>query len=72
MKTNKTKTAQKSRATNATQKSKTSAARKGLAHHVAHHTKRLYHLTPKFIHGAVAGAFVGTLVVAYHDRNQSG
>ncbi len=58
------KTAQKPRTTKTTQNSKTAAPRKGLVHHVAHHTKRLYHLTPKFVHGAVAGAFVGTLVVA--------
>jgi cell division septation protein DedD len=28
-----------------------------------HHAKRIYHVTPKFVHGMVAGAFVGILVV---------
>ncbi|MBC7581908.1 hypothetical protein H7097_03520 [Aeromicrobium sp.] len=28
-----------------------------------HHAKRIYHLTPKFIHGMVAGAFVGVVLV---------
>jgi hypothetical protein len=30
---------------------------------VVHHAKRLYRLTPKFIHGAVVGAFVGIMLV---------
>lgn len=30
---------------------------------VVHHAKRLYHVTPKFIHGMVVGAFIGILVV---------
>lgn len=28
-----------------------------------HHTKRLYHMTPKFVHGMVTGAFVGIVAV---------
>lgn len=30
---------------------------------IKHHAKRLYHLTPKFIHGMVVGAFVGIVVL---------
>jgi len=30
---------------------------------ITHHAKRVYHLTPKFVHGMVAGAFVGIIVV---------
>jgi hypothetical protein len=30
---------------------------------IAHHAKRLYHLTPKFIHGMVTGAFIGIVTV---------
>lgn len=30
---------------------------------IRHHAKRIYHLTPKFIHGMVAGAFVGVVLV---------
>lgn len=30
---------------------------------VAHHAKRIWHVTPKFVHGAVAGAVIGILVV---------
>jgi hypothetical protein len=30
---------------------------------IVHHAKRVYHLTPKFIHGMVGGAFVGIIVV---------
>jgi hypothetical protein len=36
-----------------------SVARKG----IRHHAKRLYHLTPKFIHGMVVGAFIGIVVL---------
>jgi hypothetical protein len=38
---------------------KKSVKRKG----VVHHAKRIYRLTPKFVHGVVVGAFVGILVV---------
>lgn len=30
---------------------------------IRHHAKRLYHLTPKFVHGMGIGAFVGIIVV---------
>lgn len=35
------------------------AKRKG----VSHHAKRIYHITPRFVHGMVVGAFVGAVVV---------
>ncbi|MGH7241081.1 MAG: hypothetical protein ACREGB_02165 [Candidatus Saccharimonadales bacterium] len=38
---------------------KKTAAPKGLRHHA----KRLYHLTPKFVHGMVVGAFVGIVTL---------
>lgn len=41
------------------QKIKTKQKPKG----IKHHAKRLYHVTPKFVHGMVAGAFVGTVGV---------
>lgn len=31
---------------------------------IRHHAKRIYRLTPKFVHGVIAGAFVGVVVVA--------
>lgn len=37
--------------------------RKTLAHHVVHHAKRAYHVTPRFVHGMVIGAFVGLVIV---------
>jgi hypothetical protein len=37
--------------------------KKPLTHHVAHHAKRIYAITPRFIHGMVVGAIVGVLVV---------
>jgi F0F1-type ATP synthase assembly protein I len=37
-----------------------STQRKG----IKHHAKRIYRLTPKFVHGVIAGAFVGVVVVA--------
>ncbi|MCA9325565.1 hypothetical protein KDA23_05915 [Candidatus Saccharibacteria bacterium] len=40
-------------------RTKKGAPKKGLIHH----TKRLYHVTPKFVHGMVVGAFVGILVL---------
>jgi hypothetical protein len=40
-----------------------SAAPTPFHHTVVHHTKRAYHLTPKFVHGMVAGAFIGIMVV---------
>lgn len=30
---------------------------------IKHHAKHVYHVTPRFIHGMVAGAFVGVIVV---------
>jgi len=30
---------------------------------LAHHAKHIWHVTPKFVHGAVAGAFIGVVVV---------
>jgi hypothetical protein len=38
---------------------------KNLALHqrMHHHAKRVYHLTPKFVHGMVAGAFVGVMLI---------
>ncbi|HEY1835257.1 MAG TPA: hypothetical protein VGG13_00340 [Candidatus Saccharimonadales bacterium] len=30
---------------------------------IQHHAKRLFHATPKFVHGMVVGAFVGTILV---------
>lgn len=38
------------------------AAAKGM-HPIKYHAKRVYHLTPKFVHGMVAGAFVGIMVI---------
>ena len=40
-------------------KTKTKQTSKG----VRHHAKRLYHLTPRFVHGMVIGTFVGTVLV---------
>lgn len=40
---------------------KKTTQRKGLIHH----TKRMYHLTPKFVHGALVGAFFGVLFVTW-------
>lgn len=40
-------------------KTKTKQTRKG----VAHHAKRLYHWTPRFVHGMVIGAFIGMVLV---------
>lgn len=37
---------------------------------IKHHAKRLYHLTPKFVHGMVAGAFLGIVVVASFGYSQ--
>src|SRR5437868_209138 len=37
--------------------------RKGITHHVKHHAKRIYRLTPKFVHGMIAGGFVGVVLV---------
>lgn len=42
-------------------KSSKAAAPKGLHHHV----KRVYHATPKFIHGMIVGGVVGLLVVGF-------
>lgn len=38
---------------------------KGLHRKVHHHAKRLYHATPKFIHGMIVGGIVGVLVVGF-------
>jgi hypothetical protein len=38
--------------------------KKTLSGHVAHHAKRVYHGTPKFVHGMVIGTFVGIILVA--------
>lgn len=43
----------------ATKKTKTKRTQRG----VRHHAKRLYHLTPRFVHGMVIGAFVGMVMV---------
>ncbi len=43
----------------AASRSKKTVAPKG----IKHHAKRLYRLTPKFIHGMVVGAFVGIVVL---------
>lgn len=50
-----------SRAT--TKKATVSRAKKTQPKGLKHHAKRLYRMTPKFIHGMVAGAFVGIVVV---------
>jgi len=39
------------------------AIKKPIHKTVAHHAKRVWHMTPKFVHGAIAGAFVGVVVV---------
>ncbi len=39
------------------------------AHPVVHHTKRIFRATPKFVHGAIAGALVGLLLVAVLRTN---
>lgn len=66
-KTTKTHLATKSRASStkrrpvkSTAKTRKVVAPKG----VAHHAKRLYHLTPKFVHGMVVGGLIGVLVVS--------
>src|SRR5882724_10040230 len=41
-------------------KAKASATKTNPLHH---HVKRIYRLTPKFLHGMVAGAFVGIMIV---------
>lgn len=63
----KSKSAVKSRA--AASKKKPIAAKKNVASKtvkrkgVRHHVKRAFHSTPKFVHGMIAGAFVGVLLV---------
>lgn len=37
--------------------------RKAAPKSIAHHAKRVYHLTPKFVHGMVIGAFAGIVAV---------
>jgi hypothetical protein len=37
--------------------------KKTLRHHVRHHAKKIYHKTPKFVHGMVVGAFLGIVAV---------
>lgn len=37
---------------------------------ITHHAKRLWHMTPKFVHGAFAGAFVGILLVTTLGSSQ--
>jgi hypothetical protein len=32
---------------------------------ILHHTKRLYHLTPKFVHGMLIGAVIGIVAITY-------
>lgn len=46
-----------------TKKSSKSIKQLPLHHQVKHHAKRVYHLTPKFVHGMVTGAFIGIMVV---------
>jgi hypothetical protein len=41
-----------------------SAARPTAKLSLHHHAKRIYHATPKFVHGMIAGAFLGIVVVA--------
>lgn len=41
----------------------------GIHHQVAHHVKRAFFATPKFVHGMVVGAFVGVMVVAFLGSN---
>src|SRR5205085_32911 len=48
-------------------KSKAKNQRKGLIHH----SKRLYRVTPKFIHGMVVGAFVGIILVTQFGVKQN-
>lgn len=43
----------------ATKKSQAKATPKG----IRHHAKRVYHLTPRFVHGMVIGGFVGIVAV---------
>ncbi len=36
-------------------------AARGVRHRIKHHAKKIYHKTPKFVHGMVVGAFVGII-----------
>jgi hypothetical protein len=47
----------------ATKKTVVSKTKKRQPKGLKHHAKRIYHLTPKFIHGMVAGAFIGIILV---------
>jgi hypothetical protein len=48
-------------------KSRSKAQRKGLLHH----GKRIYRVTPKFLHGMVVGAFVGIIIVTQFGVKQN-
>jgi hypothetical protein len=43
----------------------------GLHHRIHHHVKRAFYKTPKFIHGMVAGAFLGVLIIGVLQANGS-
>jgi hypothetical protein len=68
--TTKSKTAVKSRRTTVAKASALKKSRKAVASKqttqrkgIKHHATRIYRLTPKFVHGMVAGAFVGVVLV---------
>nr|AIA13714.1 hypothetical protein [uncultured bacterium]AIA14005.1 Unknown Function [uncultured bacterium] len=43
--------------------SKTTKRSKAQPTGLHHHAKRLFHMTPKFVHGMMAGAFIGVVIV---------
>lgn len=55
----------KSKATAKKTRAVAAAKPKGLHRKVHHHAKRLYHATPKFVHGMFVGALVGVMVVGF-------